>query len=100
MGILDIFRRGPKNKKQVMTLSGWSAFYSQFGSDIYASDVVQQALKCIVDEMKKLRPQHIIEKGADPVPAKNSKLQRILDAPNPTMTTAEFVEKVTILYSP
>ena len=97
MGILDIFRRGPKNKKQVMTLSGWSAFYSQFGSDIYASDVVQQAIKCIVDEMKKLRPTHIIEKGADPVPAKGSKLQRILDGPNPTMTTAEFVEKVTWL---
>ena len=97
MGILDIFRRGPKDKKQVMTLSGWSAFYSQFGSDIYASDVVQQAIKCIVDEMKKLRPTHIIEKGADPVPAKGSKLQRILDGPNPTMTTAEFVEKVTWL---
>ena len=97
MGILDIFRRGPKEKKQVMTLSGWSAFYSQFGSDIYASDVVQQALKCIVDEMKKLRPQHIIEKGADPVPAKDASLQRLLDAPNPTMTTSEFIEKITWL---
>lgn len=97
MGILDIFRRGPKEKKQVMTLNGWSAFYSQFGTNIYASDVVQQALKCIVDEMKKLRPQHIVEKGADSVPAKDASLQRILDAPNPTMTTSEFIEKVTWL---
>ena len=97
MGILDIFRKGPKEKKQVMTLNGWSAFYSQFGTNIYASDVVQQALKCIVDEMKKLRPQHIIEKGADPVPAKDTELQKILDEPNPTMTTSEFIEKITWL---
>ena len=97
MGILDIFRRKPKDTKQVMTLNGWSAFYSQFGNDIYQSDVVCQAIKCIVDEIKKLRPQHIIEKGADATPPKKSTLQRVLDNPNPTMTTLEFIEKTTWL---
>ena len=97
MGILDIFRRGPKDKRQVMTLNGWSAFYTQFGTDIYASDVVQQAVKCIVDELKKLRPTHIVKKGADPAPAKDRTLQKILDNPNPTMTTSEFIEKVSWL---
>lgn len=97
MGILDIFRRGPKDKKQALTLNGWSPFYSQFGGDIYMSDAVMQALKCIADEMKKLTPMHIVKKGADPTPAKNSTMQRVLDDPNPTMTTSELIEKVTWL---
>ena len=70
--------------------------YSQFGTNIYASDVVQQALKCIVDEMKKLNPTHVRYKGSDPVPIK-SDLQDVLDNPNPLMTTSEFLEKITWL---
>ena len=46
-----LFQKGPKNPKFAPTLNGWMPVYSQFGTDIYASDVVQQALKCIVDEM-------------------------------------------------
>ncbi len=87
MGILDIFRRGPEKRKQALTLNGLAPFYTQFGTDIYASDVVQQAIKCIVDEMKKLKPMHIVEKGTDPVPKKDSTLQKVLENPNPTMTT-------------
>jgi HK97 family phage portal protein len=66
--------------------------YSQFGTDIYASDVVQQALKCIVDEMKKLNPTHIRYIGNDPTPI-NSSIQKVLEEPNPLMTTSEFLEK-------
>ena len=95
MGILDIFRRGPEKRKQALTLNGLTPFYTQFGTDIYASDVVQQAIKCIVDEMKKLKPMHIVEKGTDPVPKKDSTLQKVLENPNPTMTTSEFIEKIT-----
>ena len=97
MGILDIFRRGPKGAKQALTLSGFWPFYGQFGTDIYQSDVVQQAIKCIVDEVKKLRPAHIVKKNGDPAPKKDSTLQRVLDNPNPTMTSAEFLEKITWL---
>lgn len=70
--------------------------YSQFGTDIYASDVVQQALACIVDEMKKLNPTHVRYKGNDPVPVKGS-VQDVLDNPNELMTTSEFLEKVVYL---
>ncbi len=35
-------------------LNGYTPIFSQFGNDIYASDVVQQAIVCIVDEMKKI----------------------------------------------
>lgn len=88
-----IFRRPPKNKKQAMTLDGFMPYYTQFGTNIYASDVVQQALKCIVDEMKKLNPTHIRYKGNDPVPVKST-VQDVLDEPNPLMTTSEFLEKI------
>lgn len=77
-------------------MNGWLPVYTQFGTNIYASDVVQQALKCIVDEMKKLNPTHIRLKDNDPVPVKST-VQDVLSNPNPLMTTQEFIEKITWL---
>lgn len=74
-------------------MNGWWANYTQFGTDIYRSDVVQQALKCIVDEMKKLNPMHIRQTDSDPVPV-NDSIQELLNNPNPLMTTSEFIEKI------
>lgn len=93
----NLFRKAPKNNRQAMTLDGFTPWYSQFGTDIYASDVVQQALKCIVDEIKKLNPTHVRVSGADPAPVLKSSIQKILDEPNPLMTTSEFIEKMTWL---
>jgi HK97 family phage portal protein len=87
-----LFRRPPKNRKFAPTLDGFMPIYSQFGTNIYASDVVQQSLKCIVDEMKKLNPTHVRYKDNDPVPVKSS-VQDVLDSPNQLMTTSEFLEK-------
>ena len=93
MGLFDIFRRPPKNRRPAPTFDGFMPIYSQFGTNIYASDVVQQALKCIVDEMKKLNPTHVRYKGNDPVPVKST-VQDVLNEPNPLMTTSEFLEKI------
>lgn len=93
MGLFDkLFHRQPKGTKFAPTLDGFLPIYTQFGTNIYASDVVQQALKCIVDEMKKLNPTHIRYKDADPVPVKGN-VQDVLNIPNPLMTTSEFIEK-------
>lgn len=92
-----LFRRPPKNKKYAPTLDGFMPMYSQFGDNIYASDAVQQAIKCIVDEIKKLNPTHVRYKGDDPVPVKDSSVQFVLSDPNPLMTTSEFLEKITWL---
>lgn len=89
----NLFKKGPKDVKFAPTLDGFSPIYSQFGTNIYASDVVQQALKCIVDEMKKLNPTHIRYNKSDPIPVKGN-IQDILDDPNQLMTTSEFLEKV------
>lgn len=91
-----LFRRPPKTRKFAPTLDGWMPIFSQFGTNIYASDVVQQALKCIVDEMKKLNPTHIRMNGNDPVPVRSS-VQDVLDSPNQLMTTSEFLEKTLYL---
>lgn len=88
-----LFKKEPKNRKFAPTFDGFVPIYSQFGTNIYASDVVQQALKCIVDEMSKLNPTHIRIVNNDPVPVKST-VQDVLDCPNPLMTTSEFLEKV------
>ena len=94
MGLFDkLFHRPPKQTKFAPTLDGFMPIYTQFGTNIYASDVVQQALKCIVDEIKKLNPTHIRYKDSDPIPIKGN-LQDVLDIPNPLMTTSEFLEKI------
>ena len=86
MGFFDRLRRKPpKTQKWAQTLNGYAPVFSQFGTNIYASDVVQQAIKCIVDEMKKLNPAHI---------RYNGNIQTVLNNPNPLMTTSEFLEKV------
>lgn len=71
--------------------------YPQFGDNAYASIVVQQALKCIVDEVKKLNPCHVRMYDTDPVPVTRSTVSDVLRIPNPLMTTSEFLEKVTWL---
>lgn len=88
-----LFRRAPNNRKFAPTMDGILPIYSQFGTNIYASDVVQQALKCIVDETKKLNPTHIRIINSDPVPVKST-VQDVLDCPNDLMTTSEFLEKI------
>lgn len=97
-GLFDkLFHKKPTTAKYAPILDGFTPIYTQFGTNIYASDVVQQALKCIADEIKKLNPQHIRYKNNDPVPISNSSIQKVLENPNPLMTTSEFLEKVTWL---
>lgn len=88
-----LFRKGPQNTRFAPSLDAYSPIYSQFGTDIYASDVVQQALKCICDEIKKLNPTHVRYKDSDPIPVKGN-VQDVLDEPNPLMSTSEFLEKM------
>lgn len=83
----------PKHSKM---MNGGAPIFSQFGQNIYASDVVQQAINCIVSEMRKLRPEHIREIDTDVTPIKGD-IQSVLNNPNPLMTTSDFLEKITWL---
>lgn len=92
-----LFRRPPKDYKFASTLNGWLPLYTQFGTNIYLSDAVQQAVSCIVNEIKKLNPTHVRYKSDDPTPIRHSTVQDVLSDPNPLMTTSEFLEKITWL---
>lgn len=94
MGWLDKLKRKPqKNNTYAEMLNGYTPLFSQFGQNIYASDVVQQAINCIVSELVKLMPTHVREIGTDITPVTGSTLQTVLDNPNETMSTSEFIEK-------
>ena len=93
MGLFDMFKKKKGEMQYARMLNGYTPIFSQFGDDIYASDVVQQAINCIVREMKKLDPQHVVRKDSDLVPQYDN-IQAVLDDPNPLMTTTDFIEKI------
>lgn len=88
-----LLRIKPKNTKMAPTSNGTIPWFTESGNYMYESDVVKQALKCIVDELKKLNPMHIRVENGDPSPVKGSSLQRVLRSPNEFMTTSEMIEK-------
>ena len=95
--LTNLFKKNtPTKTKYADVMSGYAPIFSQFGNNIYASDVVQQAINCIVQEMKKLKPTHIKENDFD-VSSVNGDIQTILNKPNPLMTTSDFLEKITWL---
>jgi HK97 family phage portal protein len=98
MGFLDFLKknRKPANTKIAPVMNGIWPMYTQYGADLYSSDVVQQAIACIAAEIKKLRPTHVRYRGEDPVPVRGS-IQDVLSDPNAIMTTSEFLEKTTWL---
>lgn len=94
MGFFDFLKKKkPVNTTYVDTLNGFSPIFSQFGQDIYVSDVVQQALMCIVSEIKKLIPKHVTEVDGDVIPMRTD-IQTMLSYPNELMTTSDLLEKV------
>lgn len=97
MGLIDFinkFKKTKPNTNYAKVLNGYIPIFSQFGQDIYASDVVQQAIACLVTELTKANPFHIKQSGSDLVPVENSEIQRLLDQPNERMTQTDFFEKV------
>lgn len=98
MGLLSKWLKPRKEldayKNAYDILSGITPVYSGgFGENIFASDVVQQAIYSIVTELKKLDPCHVRMMGNDPIPQRGN-IQNVLESPNPLMTTSDFIEKI------
>ena len=93
MGLFDWLKKKKEGLKYAKMLNGYTPIFSQFGQNIYASDVVQQAINCIVKEMKKLIPRHIRRDGNNLISISGN-IQNVLNSPNPLMTTTDFVEKI------
>jgi len=76
-------------------LDGSYPAFSQFGNDIYVSDIVQTCIDIIATECSKLQLKHIFtnSQGIQQIP--KSSINRLFKfAPNELMTTSEFTEKV------
>ncbi len=101
MAIFDFLKKKKKPTTTTLnfapTQNGVIPFYSEFGQNIYASDIVVQSIRCKANEFKKLRPRHIRERGGDEIVIHDSSVSRLLRRPNEFMTTADFLEKITIL---
>ncbi len=87
----------PKNQNKYSLadiMSGVLPLYTNsYGNNVFASDVVQQGIYSIVTELKKLDPVHERKRGGDILPVDDN-IQRVLDNPNPLMTTSDFIEKI------
>lgn len=99
MGLLDFFRsKGNKTgMRYAPTMGGNNPFYAPFGDSIYASDIIVQSIRCKANEFKKLDPRHIAVRDGVTTLVTDSSIARLLKRPNEYMTTADFLEKITIL---
>lgn len=99
-GFFDLFK--PKKKKQTglmyaPTMAGNAPFYTGFGDSIYASDIIVQSIRCKANEFKKLEPRHIRTTDGTQIVVYEKNIANVLKRPNEYMTTADFLEKITIL---
>lgn len=105
MALLDFFKKkkpehNPTQSPRYIyapTMSGGVPFYTAFGDNLYASDIVVQSIRCKANEFKKLDPRHIRTIDGKQTVITDSSIARILRRPNEYMTTADFLEKITIL---
>lgn len=100
MALFDFLK--PKKKAVHMqhapTMTGVAPFYTSFGESVYASDIVVQSIRCKANEFKKLDLRHIrTSTDGKQQTITDSSIARVLKRPNPYMTEADFLEKVTIL---
>ncbi len=102
MGILDLISKHNEKKvllKYAKMMNGYAPVFSQFGEDIYASDIVQNCVRCLATEISKLQPKHIrIDNESGMQNVINDSIARLLKfGPNELMTTTDFLEKITYL---
>ena len=102
MGLISAFKslKGKyRNYQYAKVLEGRTPVFTQFGENIYASDVVKNCIRCVASEISKLQPKHIRTNNENMQKNVKSSINRLLkNSPNELMTTKEFLEKCTWLW--
>lgn len=93
MSLFDKLKNKINGLRYAHMLNSGQPIFSQFGDNIYASDIVQSVVDCIASEMTKLTPHHIRRKDRDRVPVRGS-IKEVLDNPNELMTRSDFMSKI------
>ena len=103
MALKTIFNRLKNGKKKELSyaqmLNGSLPVFSQFGNDVFASDIVEACIRTKATEISKLQPKHIFtdENGLQSI--QKDSINRLLRfGPNELMTTKDFLEKCTWLH--
>lgn len=98
MALIDSFKgllAKPKEFFRAKMLNGYAPVFSQFGNNIYASDVVQNCIDIIATEISKLQPRHIRTDSNGMQIVQRGNLNRLFKfGPNDLMTTRDFLEKM------
>lgn len=102
MGFFDFLKpkkgqSGQSGLTGAPTMTGYNPTFTSFGDNVYASDIVVQSIRCKANEFKKLDPRHIRTTDGRQLNVTDSSIARVLKRPNPYMTQADFLEKITIL---
>jgi hypothetical protein len=99
LALKDIFKNIGFSNKQMQyakMLNGQIPVFSQFGQNIYVSDVVQICIDRKATEFGKLQPRHIRISANGMQTVVKSSINRLFKfKPNPLMTTKDFLEKLT-----
>lgn len=93
MGVIRYLKDKITGLRYAKMLNSGAPIFSQFGDNVYASDIVQSAVDCIVQEMTKVNPCHILRRGYDRE-AVNDSIQQVLNNPNELMTRSDFMSKI------
>ena len=103
MALKTIFNRLKIGKKKefqyAQMLNGSLPVFSQFGNDVFASDLIEACIRSKATEISKLQPKHILtdENGLQTI--QKDSINRLLRfGPNELMTTKDFLEKCTWLH--
>ena len=89
-----MFTKDTRQMRHAKLLNGFTPVFSQFGQDVYASDVVQTCIDVIATECSKLQPKHIRTDKDGMITKGSSSLNRLFKfAPNELMSTKDFIEK-------
>lgn len=94
--VKSVFSKDARRQMQYAKfLGGLSPIFSQFGNNIYASDIVQMCIEVIATECSKLQPRHIFTSNDGMQQIPKSTINRLFKfAPNELMTTRDFIEKI------
>ena len=101
MGLINTIFQAMKNKKQVKSytrmLNGEIPVFSNFGQNIYSSDLVKSAIRSIAREISKVQIASVLKKkeSINEVTVLDDNLNSIFDCvANPFMTMPDFLEKI------
>ncbi len=103
MALQTIFNKFRSKKSRELhyakMLNGSLPVFSQFGNDIFASDIVNTCIRSKANEISKLQPKHIFTTIDGVQKSQLGSINRLLKyGPNELMTTKDFLEKCTWLH--